>query len=250
MLFLDDGGVMNDNTVRGPQWERLVGEFFPPILGGSSEAWAEANRAVATALLEPAAWLRRLDGMSDYATFLQRYRLDWMTFMCEMVGVPVLADVDALELSERAERWIMPRVDAAFPGAVEAIRTLHAQEYRLFTASGEPSSDLHDYLSGMGVRDCFERLYGPDLIDTFKNGPEYYQRIFAGAGVEAGDAIVVDDSPAALGWASAVGATSILVGAADGASPGTMQIGSLRELPDLLATMHPPSESGDLARGR
>ena len=44
VVFLDDGGVMNDNSQRGFQWRRLVGEFFVPLLGGTSEAWVEANR--------------------------------------------------------------------------------------------------------------------------------------------------------------------------------------------------------------
>ena len=29
-VFLDDGGVINDNSLRAPQWRRLVGEFFVP----------------------------------------------------------------------------------------------------------------------------------------------------------------------------------------------------------------------------
>ena len=32
VLFLDDGGVMNDNRLRGEQWRRMVAEFFTPIL--------------------------------------------------------------------------------------------------------------------------------------------------------------------------------------------------------------------------
>ncbi|MFQ5795557.1 MAG: hypothetical protein ACE5JP_10975 [Candidatus Bipolaricaulia bacterium] len=43
VLFVDDGGVLNDNTRRSLQWQRLLGEFFPPILGGTPESWAEAN---------------------------------------------------------------------------------------------------------------------------------------------------------------------------------------------------------------
>lgn len=35
-IFVDDGGVMNDNRLRAPQWRRLLGEFFPPRLGGSA----------------------------------------------------------------------------------------------------------------------------------------------------------------------------------------------------------------------
>ena len=39
MVFLDDGGVMNDNNERGLQWQRLVSEFFAPLLGGPADAW-------------------------------------------------------------------------------------------------------------------------------------------------------------------------------------------------------------------
>ena len=37
MVFLDDGGVMNDNNERGLQWQRLVSEYFVPLLGGPRE---------------------------------------------------------------------------------------------------------------------------------------------------------------------------------------------------------------------
>jgi hypothetical protein len=56
VLFLDDGGVLNDNTVRGPQWRRLVGEYFAPRLGGDPAAWAEANRTVTTSIFHADAW--------------------------------------------------------------------------------------------------------------------------------------------------------------------------------------------------
>ena len=48
-IFLDDGGVLNDNARRGPQWQRLIGEFMTTMpfgLGGTAEAWAEANPIV------------------------------------------------------------------------------------------------------------------------------------------------------------------------------------------------------------
>jgi hypothetical protein len=39
VVFLDDGGVLNDNERRAPEWRRLLGEFFAPRLGGTPEAW-------------------------------------------------------------------------------------------------------------------------------------------------------------------------------------------------------------------
>jgi len=118
---------------------------------------------------------------------------------------------------------------------VDTIRTLHRQGYPLHTASGESSLDLEGYLQAMGVRDCFGRLYGPDLIDTLKEGPEYYERIFADLGIAAAEALVVDDSPRATRWVTQVGARAALVGDSPLPQTGTtVHIGSLVELPATL----------------
>ena len=88
----------------------------------------------------------------------------------------------------------------------------------------------------MGVRACFGRLYGPDLIGTFKAGPEFYERLLADAGVSPAGALVLDDNPAALHWAAQAGARGVLVSPTqpprDAQSPQT--ISSLAELPPLI----------------
>lgn len=235
VVFLDDGGVMNDNARRGSQWQRLVAEFFAPILGGEQVAWAEANRVVAEGLLEPAAWRSRVLAASDYARFDRAYQRDWLGGMCRLVGVAAPPEEEGFALASRANDWITRRVRADCPGAVEAIRALAARGYALHTASGEPSADLAGYLEGMGVRECFGRLYGPDLLDTFKEGPEYYARLFADTGVPPADALIVDDSPRAVAWAASVGARAVLVSAepppGDGATP---RIAGLFELPAFI----------------
>ncbi len=38
-LFIDDGGVLNDNERRGAEWRRLIGEYLSPRLGGEPPAW-------------------------------------------------------------------------------------------------------------------------------------------------------------------------------------------------------------------
>ena len=42
-IFLDDEGVLNDNSLRAPQWQRLISEFMVSRFGGDTEAWGEAN---------------------------------------------------------------------------------------------------------------------------------------------------------------------------------------------------------------
>lgn len=78
-LLLDDGGVMNDNRLRGEQWPPLVGEFFAPRLGGTPAIWAEANRSTVARILDPENWRVRVRGvLSDYAGFERAYWLDWL----------------------------------------------------------------------------------------------------------------------------------------------------------------------------
>ena len=78
MVFLDDGGVMNDNRTRALQWQQLVSEYFVPLLGGSPEAWSRANRVVADRLFEPEAWRGRVQAAADYRGFDRDYQVDWL----------------------------------------------------------------------------------------------------------------------------------------------------------------------------
>ena len=81
-----------------------------------------------------------------------------------------------------------------------------------FTRPPGPSSlDLDGFLTGMTVRPLFNRLYGPDLVNTWKGGPLFYDRIFTDAGVSPSKALVVDDSARAVEWASEAGAATVLV---------------------------------------
>jgi len=217
------------------QWQRLVSEFFVPLLGGPAEAWTHANRVVADRLFEPDAWRRRVRAAPDYQSFDRAYQVDWLRDMCEVVGVGTPPEEECLRLARRAAAFITRRVQAALPGVGDTIRALRRQGYMLHTASGESSLDREGYMQAMGVRDCFGRLYGPDLIDTLKEGPEYYDRIFADLGIAAAEALVVDDSPRATRWATQVGARAALVGDSPLPQTGTtVHIGSLVELPATL----------------
>lgn len=234
-LLLDDGGVMNDNRLRGEQWPPLVGEFFAPRLGGTPAIWAEANRSTVARILDPENWRVRVRGvLSDYAGFERAYWLDWLGEMCRAVNIARPSDEMCIELARQAESYVIQRVRTAFPGASEAIRKLHTQGYTLHTASGESSLHLQGYLSGMGVQDCFDKLYGADLLSTLKETPEYYERLFADAHLSPADVLIVDDSPRALAWARDLGAQTVLVSVKQATTDGVLCIGSLAELPDLL----------------
>ncbi len=144
---------------------------------------------------------------------------------------------------------------AALPGATEAIRALHRAGYTLHTASGAAPEQLAGCLDGMGVRGCFGRLYGADLLNTFKEGPEYFARLFADVGVPPITALVIDDSPDALAWAAHVGARTLLVGPLAGGGTGltargrvgvgaTAGVGRLAEVPAFLGAARLPAAGG------
>lgn len=81
----------------------------------------------------------------------------------------------------------------------------------------------------------FNRLYGPDLTNIWKGSSLYYERIFSDAGVSPSNALVVDDSTMAVGWAREVGAEAVLVSREAPSPAGTDQVlGSLGELPHML----------------
>jgi HAD superfamily hydrolase (TIGR01509 family) len=240
VIFLDDGGVMNDNSLRGPQWERMVGEFFTPLFGGTPQAWAEANRHMMHSMfLVPGAWDARMLAAPDYATFDRQYQLDWINTMFERVGIEPPSPDESVALGKSASKSIMPRVKSAYPDAIDTIRLLHNRGYTLNTSSGTSSEDMECCLSAMGVRDCFGRLYGPDLVGVFKNGPEFYRRLLADAGVSPSDALILDDTPKIIGWIEEAGARAVLVGDPTNAPPGiTHVISSLAELPAFIERMY------------
>ncbi len=232
-LFIDDGGVMNNNALRGPEWRRLVAEFFPPILGGDRISWVEANRVVFGGLEQ-----MLIDGPQgrDYAEWLDAYLLRWLRDMAAHAGAdsPV-DDAECIRLAWQASDYITPRVRSSYAGTADAIRALHGMGFTLFTASGEHSRELQGYLTGMGVREYFTCLYGADLIRTGKYSVEYYQRVFEHAGVAPIRALVIDDKPHNLAWAHSLGAVTCLADTSpeQGAS-ADFTVQTLADLPSIL----------------
>jgi len=204
VVFIDDGGVLNDNERRAPEWRRLLGEYMPPRLGGTPDAWARANVGAFER-----SWARYLERMNDASTYrgieawIREDRARWLVDMCEQVGVAPPPDPAAFAIE--AGRWVSERVRSAIPGAVDAVRWLAARGVRLHMASGGLSWELEPYLRGMGIRDHIDRLYGPDLVDVTKNGPRFYDAILADSGTDARSAAVAEDSADARRWAESRG---------------------------------------------
>jgi len=233
-IFLDDGGVINDNSRRAPQWEELYGEFFVPRLGGTKSEWAQANRESLDDASE--IFLSRLDawqeGISSYAEEALLLECEIVRGMFRRLGIPVPPNEHLVALSQEANRWIHPQIRADIPGARDAVLRL-AQKHDVFMASSGASFDLRLVLEPLGLLGVLTTLYGPDLVNFPKTGADFYRRIFQGAGVEPSECLVVDDSVAAVAWAREAGAKTVLVSTSPSGEPD-ISITRLAELPARL----------------
>ncbi|KAF9124348.1 hypothetical protein BGW39_008287 [Mortierella sp. 14UC] len=221
-VFLDSGGVINDNARRAPQWVRYLGEHLPTtVLGGNAQIWGLANMKMigpffrrwhelmdqATQLAAQAqaraATAATIDNDKDdkreetnvYRIFERLHLLVWIKEMCLIASpqipdlaskiLPSLTDDDLFHLAKSAHVYAIQRVRADFPGAVEAIRQMKASVGRLYTSSADGFEDLEMVLRGLGegVFEEFDGIFGADRVDCLKNSEEYYRRVFAAVGV-------------------------------------------------------------------
>ncbi|HEX6061150.1 MAG TPA: HAD family hydrolase, partial [Candidatus Limnocylindria bacterium] len=174
VVFLDDGGVLNDNDRRAVEWRRLLGEFFAPRLGGTPDAWAQANSVVYEGIWDD--WrLLQQRGEDPGPSWWPDQDERWLGGMCQRVGVPIPIDVPATVRASRA--YVMAHIDCAYPDAAPAIRAIHAMGITLHLASGGQTHELEPYLRRMGVRELIDRPYGADLLGANKLGRRYYGRI-------------------------------------------------------------------------
>ena len=133
----------------------------------------------------------------------------WINYMFDAVGIERPPKHEYSRISREVEEWVIPQVQADIEGIVNVIKEIKSEGYTLHTASGETSWVLKGYLTGMGILDCFTNFYGPDIVDVMKGGSEFYRRIFIHAQVSPTHAIVIDDNPKLLQFASQLGAHTI-----------------------------------------
>lgn len=209
VIFFDDGGVLNDNRLRGPQWKKLIAEFFIPQFGGSTKQWKYANEIAFANFMKN--WKEKYHRRTDI-NYLEAWNAEdvlWLTTMFELVEIPLPLPQERLSLARKAAEWITPRVQAVIPGIIAVIESLWKRQHPLYTASAGPSWHIKGTLKGMGVDKSFIDFYGPDLVQTPKEEVVFYQRMFVRSNVNPKDAIVIDDTPDLLAMAEKAGATVV-----------------------------------------
>jgi FMN phosphatase YigB (HAD superfamily) len=212
-LFVDKGGVLIDNEEDlGPQWRRLIGEFLSRRIGGSAAAWGNANVPAFEKQLERWRTEMAKRGPADIRGFFAKDARLWFLEMCDAAGFARPAGDDAERIAADTVTYVKRHLHIRPPRrGLLALRALKRRGLVLHMASGDSHDDLALFLERIGALDLFDRVYGSDLVNTWKFGPEYYRAILSDSGVDAGRAAVVDDSSKALSWARECGLRSFQV---------------------------------------
>lgn len=86
-ICFDDGGVMNDNKLRGIHWQKMIGEYFSPKYGGEPHRWAEANfRLTNEFSIEHVGLIDESQGM-EFNAYYDNFINRWISEMFDYVGV-------------------------------------------------------------------------------------------------------------------------------------------------------------------
>ncbi len=211
VILLDDGGVMNDNERRAPQWREFVALYFSPRYGGTIQEWKNANKQVFPPFFERYERTAKKNPMIDYLSYWRKEQIEWLTNMFTFVQLTPPPYNQRAKIAQEASEWITSHVRSAYPGVVDTIKFLKSKNIKICTSSGEVSWELRGYLKGMGVLDCFHKLFGPDIINRMKASTSFYQRILENMQLHPSEVITVDDSSRFLSMASKLGITSIHV---------------------------------------
>ncbi len=237
-IFFDDGGVISDNSRKGEQWRDLIAKYFVPRYGGTADEWREANLRVVKHLMKKIEEL--IDNKIDleYKKYQKFEDENWINYMFDAVGIERPPIHDYYKICREVERWVTSQLQADIKGIVDIIKRLKYEGYTLHTASGHTSWVLKAILTKMGVLDCFNNLYGPDLVGMMKGGVEFYRRIFSHARVTPSSAIVIDDNPKLLQIVDQLGAYTIQSCAIKGTKPKWQHFyNNPSELPTLLTSL-------------
>ncbi len=207
-VFFDDGGVLNDNKICGMQWKKFVGEYYSTRFSGDPKIWGEANHKTLASYFD-IFWKDGKENFDDYQSFYNDFKRNMVLGMFKEAGKILPKDIIIEEVFNSARDYVIPKVRSAIPGVIHAVKELAAKGFNLYTAAGAVSIEMKMYLEGLGISQYFIEYYGPDLINTWKSGPDYYKAIFNHSGVDPKKSIIIDDQPRFLDKALEVGTNVI-----------------------------------------
>lgn len=208
-LFVDFDDTLCDHELLQRIYLDELAALLSSDFGATPDVW---RAALVPEIAETRArYAERFRGapLAGYTAWLpeERARLGAAVFQRAGVEPPVGEPMD--QLVQRLQFDALSCCDAAIPGSRDALRELFEAGVRTQLASSNDSEYLFAAMMGAHLESYTESKFGPDLVDCAKEGPEFYQRIFAACNVHPSRAVVLDDRTECLDWAEEAGARVI-----------------------------------------
>jgi len=191
-------------------WPDALGALAAARWGGSAAAWAAAQRSVepqiAAALTEGIV----AGGGRGIRQLWHRYFREVLTRAFSLTDVPIPPGLTLAAAGRQLQAEAAAQFCAALPGAVTAVRALHAAGHRLAVAADLPAPLAAGLLAGCDLTSAFAAVLGPDVLGIARVGSEFFRRAFARLRVAPDRCIVFAARPLVRQWAEAAGAAAAL----------------------------------------
>jgi len=191
LIFDFDGLILDTETPDLHAWQEVYTQHGQVI---SLQTWGQIVGGTGSSVFNPASHLEDLLG--------------------HPIDIPAIKQL-ARQLSDAA---ILQQ--PILPGAIDLLETAKNKPYRLAIASSSPHDWVDNHLKRLGLFDYFEAiLCGDDVVRT-KPDPGLYLAALRALNVQAGEAVVFEDSPNGILAANRAGIFSVAV-----PNPLTAQLG-------------------------
>jgi HAD superfamily hydrolase (TIGR01509 family) len=163
-------------------------------------AWQEAYAALG-ATLDQRTW----------AQVIGTHESSWdpWTHLEEQLGHPV--DRTSIRTTRQARHLALIDAEVARPGVETWLDQARDLGLRVGLASSSSRAWVTTYLKRLGILDRFAAIATGDRVPRTKPDPAVYRLVLAELGVDAPDAIAVEDSPNGIAAAKAAGLTVVAV---------------------------------------
>ena len=109
------------------------------------------------------------------------------------LGGPI--DRGSIRTRRRRRNQELLDVESVRPGVLDYVTEARERGMRLAVASSSPLSWVGGHLERLGIMSLFDHVRTADDVRQVKPDPELYLTALAALGVEAGEAIALEDSP-------------------------------------------------------
>ncbi len=203
IVLLDFDDTLSEYSRFNLRYIETMATLLTNEFGGSHDIWFSSTAKMALAI--EADYSARFVGqpLNGYNRWREHANHLAAIMLFEWAGF--LPPPDSVHAVRSLHETAVAASTALFPGMAETVNTIHRAGIPLCMASGNDSRHINLAISRQEIARCFSRLYGPDLVNCAKEGPEYYSLIASDQQVEPRDFLVVDNDPIALEWAQASG---------------------------------------------